>query len=207
MDPATLHPQFIRTAGKFSKPLAAAMTQVGAPEWPVRHRQPLARYLARVVVGQQLSTRAAATIWQRIEALSKTTNQPIPALALTASPEALRACGLSGGKLLTLQALATAEAAGQLKRARMAQLAIPERTAGLTALRGIGPWTADMISLFYFREPDIWPLGDLAVRKTFERFVAEQSRFDLERAAMLFAPHRSLLALYMWRITDAMPTR
>jgi ABC-type branched-subunit amino acid transport system permease subunit len=77
----------------------------------------------------------------------------------------------------------------------------------LTALRGIGPWTADMISLFYFREPDIWPLGDLAVRKTFERFVAEQSRFDLERAAMLFAPHRSLLALYMWRITDAMPTR
>jgi DNA-3-methyladenine glycosylase II len=77
----------------------------------------------------------------------------------------------------------------------------------LLALPGIGPWTADMVSLFYFREPDIWPLGDLAVRKTFERFVAEQSRFDLERAAMLFAPHRSLLALYMWRITDAMPTR
>ena len=74
-------------------------------------------------------------------------------------------------------------------------------------LPGIGPWTADMISLFYFREPDIWPLGDLAVRKTFERFVAEQSRFDLTGAAELFAPHRSLLALYLWRITDAMPTR
>ena len=207
MDLALLHPDFVRTARRVSRPLALAMQAVGPPEWPSRHQQPLARYLARVVVGQQLSTRAAGTIWGRVEALGKAEQQSIPALALNLPDATLLACGLSAGKLKTLKALAEADAAGMLKRQRLARLDPAARAVELTALRGIGPWTADMLALFYFRDPDIWPLGDLAVRKTLERFLGDQSRYDLSSAAALFAPHRSVLALYMWRIADNPPDR
>ncbi len=207
MDLALLHPDFVRTARRVSRPLAQAMDAVGPPDWPSRHQQPLARYLARVVVGQQLSTRAAGTIWGRVEALGKAEQQSIPALALNLPDATLLACGLSAGKLKTLKALAEADAAGVLKRQRLARLEPAARAIELTALRGIGPWTADMLALFYFRDPDIWPLGDLAVRKTLERFLVTQSRYDLSSAAALFAPHRSVLALYMWRIADNPPDR
>ena len=207
MDLALLHPDFVRTARRVSRPLAQAMDAVGPPDWPSRHQQPLARYLARVVVGQQLSTRAASTIWGRVEALGKAEQQSIPALALNLPDATLLACGLSAGKLKTLKALAEADAAGVLKRQRLARLEPAARATELTALRGIGPWTADMLALFYFRDPDIWPLGDLAVRKTLERFLVTQSRYDLSSAAALFAPHRSVLALYMWRIADNPPDR
>lgn len=207
MDLALLHPDFVRTARRVSRPLAQAMDAVGPPDWPSRHQQPLARYLARVVVGQQLSTRAAGTIWGRVEALGKAEQQSIPALALNLPDATLLACGLSAGKLKTLKALAEADAAGMLKRQRLARLDPAARAVELTALRGIGPWTADMLALFYFRDPDIWPLGDLAVRKTLERFLGDQSRYDLSSAAALFAPHRSVLALYMWRIADNPPDR
>lgn len=207
MDPTSLHPDFVRIARRVARPLAVAMESVGPPSWPNRQQQSLARYLARVVVGQQLSTRAASTIWGRIEALGEAENQPVPGLALNLADARLLACGLSGGKLKTLKALAAAEAAGELERQRMARLAPVDRTAALTALRGVGPWTADMIALFYFRDPDVWPLGDLAVRKTFERLLAGQRRHDLNSAAALFAPHRSLLALYLWRIADNPPER
>ncbi len=207
MDLALLHPDFVRTARRVSRPLAQAMDAVGPPDWPSRHQQPLARYLARVVVGQQLSTRAASTIWGRVEALGKAEQQSIPALALNLPDTTLLACGLSAGKLKTLKALAEADAAGMLKRQRLARLDPAARAIELTAVRGIGPWTADMLALFYFRDPDIWPLGDLAVRKTLERFLVTQSRYDLSSAAALFAPHRSVLALYMWRIADNPPDR
>ena len=207
MDLALLHPDFVRTARRVSRPLAQAMDAVGPPDWPSRHQQPLARYLARVVVGQQLSTRAASTIWGRVEALGKAEQQSIPALALNLPDTTLLACGLSAGKLKTLKALAEADAAGVLKRQRLARLDPAARAIELTAVRGIGPWTADMLALFYFRDPDIWPLGDLAVRKTLERFLVTQSRYDLSSAAALFAPHRSVLALYMWRIADNPPDR
>ena len=207
MQPDALHPDFLRQARRISRDFARDMQRVGPPAWQVRHRQPLAQYLARVVVGQQLSTRAAQTIWQRLEALAADHGLPVPAVALALPEEALRACGLSAGKLLTLRVLAEADAAGELEARRLRRLDPTTRAARLLGLRGIGPWTADVTALFYFREPDVWPIGDLSVRKTFERYLAEQSRYDLETGAALFAPNRSVLALYLWRIADAPPDR
>lgn len=207
MDPNTLHPELLRRAKRFSKALARDMAAVGAPEWPRRHQQPLARYLSRIVVGQQLSTKAAHTIWTRVEALADASAQAVPALALQQAPEALRACGLSAGKARTLRALAEAETEGRLDRAKLRRMPSEVRIAHLLDLPGVGPWTADMLALFYFREPDVWPLGDLTVRKAFGRYVEGQSRYDATAAAALFAPYRSILALYLWRITDAAPDR
>lgn len=183
------------------------METVGPPEWPGRNPRPLARYLARVVVGQQLSTRAAKTIWERVEGLAKAAGLKVPALALQLPAEQLRACGLSAGKTRSLQGLAEADLAGRLKRQHLGKVSHDERSAALTTLRGIGPWTADMVSLFYFGDHDIWPLGDLSVRNTLARFVDGQRKYDLAGAATLFAPRRSLLALYLWRIANALPAR
>jgi DNA-3-methyladenine glycosylase II len=129
----------------------------------------------------------------------------VPLLAVQQPASALRACGLSGSKVRALVALATAEAAGSLDGRRLARLPTEDRQAALLALHGIGPWSAQMAALFYFREPDIWPVGDVSVRKTFARYVDAQTRWDFDGAAALFAPRRSLLARYLWRLADATP--
>lgn len=205
MDKATAHAEFVRTARRISRRFAAALDEVGPLGPPPRRTEPLAQYLARVVVGQQLSTTAARTIWSRLELLASRADAPLPAVATRTPPEALRECGLSGNKIRALQALATADAAGVLATRALARCAPDARDAVLLGLHGVGPWTVQMAALFYFREPDIWPVGDISVRKTFERYVADQARWDFAAAAALFAPRRSLLARYLWRIADATP--
>jgi DNA-3-methyladenine glycosylase II len=77
------------------------------------------------------------------------------------------------------------------------------RSEHLAQIHGIGQWTCDMVSLFYCRDPDVWPEGDLAVQRVFARYIGRRKP---ARAAAVFAPHRSLLALYMWRLVDAIPS-
>lgn len=205
MDKASAHAEFVRTARRISRRFAAAIDEVGPLGPPPRRKEPLAQYLARVVVGQQLSTTAARTIWSRLELLATQAGSPLPAVATLTSPAALRECGLSGNKVRALQALAAADAAGALAHGVLAKSPPDTRDAVLLGLHGVGPWTVQMAALFYFREPDIWPVGDVSVRKTFERYVADQARWDFTSAAALFAPRRSLLARYLWRIADATP--
>jgi DNA-3-methyladenine glycosylase II len=205
MDKATTHAEFVRTARRISRRFASAVDRVGPLGPPARRTEPLATYLARVVVGQQLSTTAARTIWGRLEQRAADAALTLPAFAAHADLDQLRTCGLSGNKARALQALAAADAAGVLAAGRLKVLSSAARLDALLALHGVGPWTAQMAALFYFREPDIWPVGDVSVRKTFERYVAEQTRWDFGTAAALFAPRRSWLARYLWQIADATP--
>ncbi|MCC7123924.1 MAG: DNA-3-methyladenine glycosylase 2 family protein [Acidobacteria bacterium] len=205
MDLHTLHTDFVLTARRISHRFARAIDAVGPLPPSPRRRDPLPAYLARVVVGQQLSTAAARTIWRRLEAQAAQAGHALPAHAAVATVDALRACGLSGNKVRALQALAAAESAGTLSTSRLARLAPAARHATLLGLTGIGPWTAQMAALFWFREPDIWPVGDVSVRKTFTAFVVEQTRWGFDDAAGLFAPRRSFLARYLWLIADATP--
>lgn len=205
MDKYSAHAVFVKTAARISRRFATAVDAVGPLGPPPRRSDPLPTYLARVVVGQQLSTRAARTIWGRLEAQAAAAAHALPAFAAVAPAETLRACGLSGNKVRALQAIAAADAAGTLAGARLKVLTSAARLDTLLGLHGVGPWTAQMAALFYFREPDIWPVGDVSVRKTFERYVAEQARWSFDEAAALFAPRRSWLARYLWRIADATP--
>lgn len=197
-----LHADFVRAARRVSRPLESAIASIGPIGYRQRRQRDLGQHLARVIVGQQLSTRAAQTIWARVEAA---TGARVLDFCVAENLEALRACGLSQNKALALIGLRDAEREGRLAPRRLAALDTVARAKVLTALRGIGPWSADMVSMFHFRDPDVWPLGDLAVRRTFARFLADQSRYDLDSGAALFAPHRSFLALYMWRIANDGP--
>ena len=202
MDKATRHAEFVRLARRISRRFATALDAVGPLGPPPRRSEPLASYLARVVVGQQLSTTAAGTIWGRLEAQARAAALEVPTFAAAAPTELLRACGLSANKVRAIQALAAADATGQLAAARLKVLSSTARHDALLDLHGVGPWTAQIAAMFYFREPDVWPIGDLTVRKTFERYLAEQTRWSIVEAAELFAPHRSWLARYLWRIAE-----
>ncbi len=198
-----LHQHFLTRAKRVSGALASALEAIGPIGYHRRSTSDLGVHLARMVVGQQLSTHAASTIWGRVT--TAVGESQVLEFCIPDNYDTLRGCGLSNNKVKALLSLRDAEAAGALNVKALSKLTTLERNTALVRLRGIGPWTADMVSMFFFHEPDIWPLGDLAVRKTFERYVSADARHDVETGAALFAPYRSFLALYMWRIANNGP--
>ncbi|NEO83884.1 MAG: DNA-3-methyladenine glycosylase 2 family protein [Spirulina sp. SIO3F2] len=191
----------IKVAQRLSSELAEAITALEAVNLTPHLDRPFPERLCRAVVGQQLSVKAAASIWQRV--LVHAGEQPLMDFFHEAKPETLRACGLSAAKARAMGAIATTAQAGKLEGSELATLSVAERTQQLTALWGVGQWTADMMQIFYFGEPDIWPDGDTAARKTLEHLMGQQGQ--TQQIAAQFAPYRSYLALYLWRYLDAVP--
>ena len=157
-------------------------------------------------MGQQLSTKAAATISQRtVDALG---GEWLPEAVLRAAPETLRAAGLSQQKTGYLQSLAEAVISGSLVLDALPRQSDEEVEAAITAIRGFGRWSAHMYMMFALGRPDIWPSGDLAVRVGFGRMMGWRDRpteqtVIAEGAA--FAPHRSALALLCWHYYSEAP--
>jgi DNA-3-methyladenine glycosylase II len=193
-----LHRRFLRIASTVSPRLQAALRASGPMRHPEREDKGVAVFLARAVVGQQLSTKAARAIWGRLETAAA--DGELHALFHADNERALRGCGLSRAKVKALQSIRAAHEAGVLAPAQIRAMAHPERAALLTQIHGIGPWTCDMLAIFYCKDPDVWPDGDSAARKTLQRLIGRRKP---AKVAALFAPHRSILALYMWKIADA----
>lgn len=199
--PHAIHARFVETGHALSPALGEALAQLGPLDLPVDASQPLGERLARSVAGQQLSVKAARTIWSRVEAAAGDT--PLIDFLREDNTNALRACGLSGAKTAAVCTIGAEARAGGLDASELRYLSAADRARHLTQIKGIGPWTADMINIFYFGEADIWPDGDIAARKTLERLTSPRRK--TVRTAERFAPHRSYLALYMWRWVDARP--
>ena len=167
--------------------------------------------LARAILYQQLSGKAAATIVGRVETAIGAKKLHPDTLARVDDP-ALRACGVSGNKTLALRDLAARAAAGEVPSLReMATLpddAIIER---LTAVRGIGRWTVEMMLMFKLGRPDVLPVDDLGVRKgaqLLDRLEDMPKPRELAARGEKWGPYRSLAAFYLWRIADfAAPVR
>jgi DNA-3-methyladenine glycosylase II len=162
--------------------------------------------LVRSIVYQQLTGKAAATILGRVCALSGSDAIPTPAQVLKIAPERLRAAGLSTAKTAALRDLAEKAEAGLIPSyrslARMSDDAIVER---LTAVRGIGRWSVEMLLIFRMGRPDVWPVGDYAVRKSYARLVGLDelpSARELDALGEPWRPFRSAAAWYLWRALD-----
>lgn len=194
-----LHARLIKVSGEISSKLSGEIRGLGPIEFPGRKFTSLANFLARAVVGQQLSTKAAGTIRERIETARKKAGERAPEFFREENAPLIRSCGLSASKTKTLAHIRDAHRAGRLSGAKLKALDHAERTARLSSIWGIGPWTCDMASIFYFKDEDIWPEGDVSVQNTFRRYIGRRKP---ALAAARFAPHRSYLALYMWRILD-----
>lgn len=162
--------------------------------------------LARSIVYQQLAGAAAATIYGRACALGEGGVFPEPEALLALPEPRLQAAGLSAGKRAALKDLAqkTLEGVVPSPRAlpRMDDAAIVER---LTQVRGIGRWTVEMMLIFHLGRPNVWPVGDFAVRKAYGQLMGLDempSQRELDELGAPFAPFRSAAAWYLWRSLD-----
>ena len=181
-----------------------AIAQVGYP--PSRRREHSFESLARIVIGQQLSVKAAATIAQRVDEAVRGGLQPETLLAT--APDTLRAAGLSRQKIGYLQSLAETVRSGALPIETLPELTDDEVEAAITAVRGFGRWSAHMYMMFSLGRPDIWPSGDLAVRVGFGRIMGWRDRPDEKQVideGGAFSPYRSALALLCWQFYSEVP--
>ena len=201
MSTIQIHEQFLTIANQLSPKLERAIAQVGPIQFSPDQTSPFPERLCRTVVGQQLSIKAATSIWTRI--VSSANGPHLMAHLAETPPEALQACGLSAAKTKAIRAIAQIARSGDLDAEKLGEMERGDRHACLTALWGVGPWTADMLSIFYFGDLDIWPDGDVAARKTLTQLTSVRRK--TERTAAQFAPYRTYLALYMWRHVDATP--
>lgn len=163
------------------------------------------RALARAIVYQQLSGKAAGTIWARWLAGYPRRRFPSAAAILATPVEALRAAGLSAAKGAALHDLAARVVARRLAPRRLAALPDAEVAAALLPVRGLGPWTVDMFLMFALGRPDVLPVGDLGVRKGLRRHFGLRALPDparMRRLAAPWAPFRSAAAWYMWRVAE-----
>ncbi len=171
----------------------------GVGEVPLRRESGGFIGMARIVNAQMLSVKSAAAIHARFTALFET---PDAHALAGVSDEELRAAGLSRAKVRTLRHLAAEEVAGRLDYAALAGLPADQAIARLTALSGIGRWSAEIYLLFCCGHPDILPAGDLALRKAAQSVLALE-KLPSERQLRVFAeawsPWRGAAAHLLWR--------
>ena len=192
------HRFLLETAARWPK-LHRVLSAVGPIRRQARRSLPLPEKLCQAVAGQQLSVSAAHTIWTRFEGLRD--GRPLVTFLSRVDDQELRGCGLSFAKVRSIRAIGEAAKSGQLEADRVMRLDHVERTACLTKIRGVGPWTADMIGIFYCGDPDIWPDGDLVAQRTLQQLVGRRS--TTIRVAASFSPWRSRLAMALWRAVDS----
>jgi len=166
--------------------------------------------LVSSIIGQQLAVKAAATIEARlVAALQGMTPQGVtpqgmtPQSVLAVDTDYLREQGLSRSKASYIQGLARAFGSGELTGQMLAQADAEQVKKRLTALSGIGPWTAEMFLIFGLGHPDVWSPGDYGLKKAVEaHFGSEQ---DSSTIARRWSPYRSYAALYLWEYVDQGP--
>jgi DNA-3-methyladenine glycosylase II len=177
--------------------LVEHLIAIGGPP-PLRRREAGFAGLAAIIVAQQVSTASATAIFTRLQARIV----PLEAAEIAkATEEDLRACGLSNAKIRALRALAQAIVEGGLDLKGLADLDAEEAHKVLVAIKGIGPWTADIFLLFCLGHPDAFPAGDVALQEAAKVALNLKRRPDaarLERIAERWRPLRGVAARMLW---------
>jgi DNA-3-methyladenine glycosylase II len=190
--------------------MAELVDQIGPLDKHARRRgRPGDAYgtLIRSITGQQLSTKAAATIYGRLTELYDG-QTPTPQQIIETDPQQLRAVGLSGAKAAYLRDLAEHIVDGDLPIDGLAALSDEEVYDVLIAVKGLGRWTVDMFLMFHLGRPDVLPVGDLGIRRAMQiRYGMKDlpKPSQMEQIADAWRPHRTLACLYLWESLDNRP--
>jgi DNA-3-methyladenine glycosylase II len=176
---------------------AHPLCTIGHNPKPVTHFEAL----VESVISQQLAVKAADTIYARVKDLAK--GRMVPSRIADISEADMRAAGVSGAKFKTIQGLADAALSKKIKINALHEIDDDQLIFDqLTSLWGIGPWTVDMFMMFQLGRLDIWPTGDLGVRRGWEKIYAltdEIEPKELDKKGEKFRPYRSVVAWYCWR--------
>jgi len=185
--------------------LGPVVAQVGPLRLSPVRREPY-EALVRAIAHQQVHGRAAEAMLARLLALAPAADFPPPARVLALPEAALRGCGFSAAKVAAIRDIAATAEAGQLPSRRAAgRLSDAELIARLTALRGVGRWTVEMLLIFTLGRPDVLPVDDFGVREGYRLAAgldAQPKPRDLATIGEAWAPHRSAAAWYLWRAAD-----
>ncbi|MEY3121573.1 MAG: DNA-3-methyladenine glycosylase 2 family protein [Nitrosomonas sp.] len=161
--------------------------------------------LARAIVGQQISVKAAASIWKRVcIALPEIT----PPAFMAVEPDLLRDCGLSARKINYLQDLAGHFEHGLLGRTDWSNLPDEELIRQLVCVRGVGRWTAEMFLIFHLHRPDVLPLDDIGLQRAISIHYnggLPMHKREINAVAQNWQPWRSVATWYLWRSLDPFP--
>ena len=176
---------------------------------PPRKREYAKLYpaLLSAIAHQQLHANAALAIFGRLK-LACGEAFPTPASLLALPDEALRACGFSASKMAAIRDVAAKAADGTIPtRARALRLSDDALIERLTSIRGVGRWTVEMLLIFTLNRPDIFPVDDFGVREGYRLLHGLQAQPKpkaLAEIGKVYAPHRTLATLYLWRAADEM---
>ena len=183
----------------------AVLERAGKP--PLRRREGGFAGLAQIIMGQQVSTASAAAIYGRLIAIGNPFDH---ASVLRARRDKLVRVGLSGAKIKTLKAIATAIERGEIDLASLADLPADEAHAALVVFHGIGPWTADIYLLACIGHADAWPAGDLALQEAARmafKLRARPTTKEMGPLAERWRPYRAVAARLLWTYYRAMKNR
>lgn len=154
--------------------------------------------LLRAIIGQQLSAKAAKSIWNRtVQACGVVT----PEAVLSLEEETLRNAGLSKQKIIYIKDLSQKVALGEIILPELERLEDHRIVGYLTSVKGIGRWTAEMFLIFSLGKPDVWPLDDLGLRRAVKWLCGLNDlpgKDDMKNLGELWKPHRTVVALYLW---------
>ena len=185
--------------------LSALIKRVGRCRLPeARTREPFAA-LVRAILSQQLSGKAADTIHGRVVTLVGGQEALLPAALLAVDPVALRGAGVSRPKISYLRDLAERVHDGRLDLPALETSSDEEVIAAITAVKGLGRWSAEMFLMFRLNRPDVFPVADLGIVKGVQKLLGMKRRpkpRTLERLAESWRPYRSVAAWYLWRIHE-----
>lgn len=191
----------VKHLAKQCEVIKAAHAYVGVPDWRVRPGGYAG--LARIIAYQQLSTKAAATIWGRVETLL---GKITPTSVLAADIDALRASGMSRPKISHIRSIATAIEDGSLNLKRIAQASDADAQAELVAVKGIGPWTADVYLMFALGRWDVFPHADIGLSEAYRMISGERKRHPPKKfmkTGERWRPYRGVAAHMLWAYINA----
>ncbi len=192
--------------------LGAAIKSIGACGMAERQRKDHLSALVSAIVSQQLSTKAAATIFGRFVALFPDNHIPDAAAIAAQTDAALRAVGLSGQKVGYMRDLSARLMDGRLRLDELEDLADEDVIQRLVAVKGFGRWTAEMFLMFRLHRPDVLPAGDLGIVVAIQRLYKLRKRPDAKRVLKIgeaWRPYRSVASWYLWQTlkNEPVPTK
>lgn len=194
----------LNTLAETDKDIDTALKTVGYPK--ERTAAQSFGHIMRVIIGQQVSVKAAAAIAGRVADLVG--ENPQPADLAKIDDDALRAAGLSRPKIKYVRSLCETVSTGILPIEKLPEMSDEEAIAAITAVKGLGVWSAHMYLMFSLGRPDIWPVGDLAVRVGAGRIIGMEDRpteKEAEQIGERWRPYRSAVALLSWHYYSNAP--
>lgn len=190
-------PKEINYLKKKDKRMAEAIERIGMIERRVI--PDLFAALVNSIVGQQISNKAAATVWQRFKERFR---EITPESVAVGAAEEIQQCGMTMKKAVNIKNIADAVLQGEFNITQLSELSDQEVCKRLTALNGIGVWTAEMLMIFSMQRPDILSWGDLAIRRGMTMLYHHRNldKAKFERYKRRYSPYGTVASLYLWEI-------